>query len=79
VIALLKQVKHKYMSNKPLAYEAYQILADDYSRLIDTKPHNAYYERPATLALLPNVKGMQVLDAGCGPGAYADAAENPII
>ena len=60
------------MSNKPLAYEAYQILADDYSRLIDTKPHNAYYERPATLALLPDVSGMQVLDAGCGPGAYAE-------
>ena len=60
------------MSNKPLAYEAYQVLANDYARLIDTKPHNAFYERPATLALLPNVKGMHVLDAGCGPGVYAE-------
>ncbi len=60
------------MSHKPLAYEAYQRLADDYARLIDTKPHNAFYERPATLALLPDVSGMQVLDAGCGPGVYAE-------
>lgn len=57
---------------KPLAYEAYQKLADDYARLIDSKPHNAYYERPATLALLPDVAGKDVLDAGCGPGAYAE-------
>lgn len=56
---------------KPLAYEAYQKLADDYARLIDSKPHNAYYERPATLALLPDVAGKDVLDAGCGPGVYA--------
>ena len=48
------------------------MLADDYARLIDTKPHNAYYERPATLALLPDVNGMHVLDAGCGPGIYAE-------
>lgn len=60
------------MTGKPIAYEAYQILADDYARLIDVKPHNAYYERPATLGLLPGVQGLKVLDAGCGPGAYAE-------
>ncbi len=59
------------MLEKPLAYEAYQKLADDYARLVETKPHNAYYERPATLALLPDVDGKDVLDAGCGPGVYA--------
>ena len=64
------------MPDKPLAYEAYQRLADDYARCVDTKPHNAFYERPATLALLPNVRGMQVLDAGCGPGAYAEELLN---
>ncbi len=32
----------------------------------------ALYERPTTLALLPNVGGKDVLDAGCGPGWYAD-------
>ncbi len=60
------------MSPKPLAYEAYQKLADDYARLIDTKPHNAWYERPATLGLLTDVEGMHVLDAGCGPGVYSE-------
>jgi len=30
---------------------------------------NAYYERPATIALLGDVRGLRVLEAGCGPGA----------
>lgn len=60
------------MSGKPIAYDAYQSLADDYARLIDEKPHNALYERPAMLSLLPVVGSKQVLDAGCGPGAYAE-------
>ena len=38
---------------------------------IDTKPHNAFYDRPNTLSLLPNVQGKRILDAGCGPGKYA--------
>jgi SAM-dependent methyltransferase len=29
---------------------------------------NAYYERPATIALLGDVRGLRVLEAGCGPG-----------
>lgn len=61
------------MSDKPIAYDAYQELADNYAAMIDTKPHNAYYDRPAMLALLPDVNGKDVLDAGCGPGAYAEA------
>lgn len=55
---------------KPIALKAYEKLAERYAALIDTKPHNAYYERPATLSLLPSVRGKRVLDAGCGPGAY---------
>jgi SAM-dependent methyltransferase len=57
---------------KPIAHEAYEKLADAYAEMIETKPHNAYLERPATLSLLPDVKGKLVLDAGCGPGLYAD-------
>jgi len=58
--------------SKPIAQEAYDELAEAYAAMVDTKPHNAYYERPATLSLLPEVKGKRVLDAGCGPGAYAE-------
>ena len=50
----------------------YDSLAEAYDRLIDHKPHNAYYDRPNTLALLPEVKGKRVLDAACGPGKYAE-------
>jgi SAM-dependent methyltransferase len=57
--------------SSPLAQTAYDALAEAYAARIDTKAHNAYYERPATLSLLPDVRGKRVLDAGCGPGVYA--------
>lgn len=60
------------MSDQPIALEAYEHLAIAYASAIDTKPHNAYYERPATLSLLPDVDGKRVLDAGCGPGIYSE-------
>ena len=59
------------MIDPPIAQDAYNQLADDYAARIDTKGHNAYYDRPAVLSLLPDVDGQRVLDAGCGPGAYA--------
>jgi len=55
-----------------IAHDAYEALADAYAEQIDTKPHNAYLERPATLSLLPDVDGKRVLDAGCGPGVYSE-------
>jgi SAM-dependent methyltransferase len=58
---------------KPLALDAYETLAERYAARIDTKAHNAYYERPAMLALLPEpINELRILDAGCGPGWYAD-------
>ena len=57
---------------EPVSREAYEKLADSYSARAPTKPHNAYYERPATLSLLGDVGGKRVLDAGCGPGVYAE-------
>jgi SAM-dependent methyltransferase len=61
--------------DKPVALDAYEKLSDAYAALIDTKPQNAYLERPATLSLLPEVKGKRVLDAGCGPGVYSEWLE----
>ncbi|MBN8588344.1 MAG: class I SAM-dependent methyltransferase [Rhodothermia bacterium] len=51
---------------------AYEAMAEKYNELIDHKPHNAYYDRPNTLQLLPEVKGKTILDAACGPGKYAE-------
>jgi len=56
----------------PIALEAYAQLADAYAAMVDTKAHNAYYERPAMLGLMPDVKGKRALDAGCGSGRYAE-------
>ena len=51
---------------------AYETMAVRYNELIEHKPHNAYYDRPNTLALLPEVAGKNILDAACGPGKYAE-------
>jgi SAM-dependent methyltransferase len=52
--------------------EAYDELAAVYAARVERNLYNAEYERPATLALLPDVRGLRVLDAGCGPGVYAE-------
>jgi len=62
------------MSNKqdePIARDGYDRLAEAFHRQADTKPHNAYLERPTTISLMPSVSGMKTLDAGCGPGWYS--------
>jgi SAM-dependent methyltransferase len=56
---------------KPISYESYQKMAELYATIVNTKPFNAYYERPATLSMMPDVNGLKVLDAGCGAGFYA--------
>jgi SAM-dependent methyltransferase len=60
------------MNEEPIALEAYSQLADAYAARVDTKAHNALYDRPAVLSLLPPVEGLRVLDAGCGPGVYSE-------
>lgn len=35
--------------------------------------YNAHYDRPAMLRLAGDVRGLQVLDVGCGPGFYLEA------
>lgn len=57
--------------------EAYEAMAEKYNEYIDIKPHNAYYDRPNTLQLLPEeVNGKIILDAACGPGKYAEILIN---
>ncbi len=55
---------------KFIAYDAYQRMADAYSARVDTKPYNAYLERPAMFDLIGDVSGLNILDIGCGPGKY---------
>src|SRR5687768_382175 len=47
---------------------AYDDFAAAYAAENETSLNNAYYERPATLALAGDVRGRRVLDAGCGAG-----------
>ena len=62
----------KITGDNPIALETYEAFGSDYARAIETNAWNAGYERPSTVALLPDVRGLKVLDAGCGPGIYAE-------
>jgi SAM-dependent methyltransferase len=53
-----------------VSLDAYEAMSEHYFKDVDTKPWNAYYERPGTLSLLPDVRGKKVLDAGCAAGWY---------
>ncbi|WP_028024193.1 class I SAM-dependent DNA methyltransferase [Enterovibrio calviensis] len=46
--------------------------AAKYAEAVKDNIYNAMLERPSTLALLDCVKGKDVIDIGCGPGAYAE-------
>jgi SAM-dependent methyltransferase len=60
------------MVDPPIALDAYERLAAAYAARVETKAHNAFYDRPAVISLLPPVAGQRVLDAGCGPGVYSE-------
>jgi SAM-dependent methyltransferase len=51
----------------------YDSLAEAYSAENETSLVNAYYERPAMLALAGDVAGRRILDAGCGSGPLSAA------
>jgi SAM-dependent methyltransferase len=50
-------------------YEAMALVFDAHA---EDSPYNAHYDRPAVLELVGDVSGRHVLDAGCGPGHYAE-------
>lgn len=67
------ELEHRPVLNEnSISFESYEAMAEYYLKYVDTKPFNAYYERPATLSLLPDVKGKIVLDAGCAAGWYSN-------
>jgi SAM-dependent methyltransferase len=51
----------------------YDQFAAAYAADNETNAYNGLYERPAMLALLGDLRGKRVLDAGCGAGALAEA------
>ena len=54
----------------------YDDIAADYAAKVDSAPYNALYERPAMMAMLPDLNGARILDAGCGSGWYAEQLLN---
>jgi SAM-dependent methyltransferase len=56
------------LATAPSRANDYDSLAEGYTAENETSLMNAYYERPATLALAGDVTGRRILDAGCGSG-----------
>ena len=56
----------------PVPEDAYDAIADEYAEDIPTSAYNAHLEFPGTRALIPDVSGERILDAGCGTGIYTE-------
>jgi 2-polyprenyl-3-methyl-5-hydroxy-6-metoxy-1,4-benzoquinol methylase len=54
----------------------YERRPGDFERRAADGAYNALYDRAAVLELLGDVDGQAVLDAGCGPGLYAEELAN---
>lgn len=59
-------------NHSPNTHDNYENIGDAYIALVDRKPYNALYERPAVLSMLPPLAGLDILDAGCGSGWYGE-------
>ena len=58
------------MKDGDVAARQYDAMAADYAA--DDGAYNAYYERPATIALLGDIDGRDVLEVGCGAGPLTE-------
>jgi SAM-dependent methyltransferase len=54
------------------AARIYDDFAERFEAHATTAFWNAHYDRPAVLSMVPDLDGRRVLDAGCGPGLYAE-------
>jgi ubiquinone/menaquinone biosynthesis C-methylase UbiE len=63
-------------SADPPGLNDYDSFAEGYTASNETSFVNAYYERPAMLALAGDVAGRRILDAGCGSGPLFAALRN---
>ncbi|SCE33529.1 Methyltransferase domain-containing protein [Streptomyces sp. DfronAA-171] len=66
-----KLVSPSAVSVDPSKANDYDGFAEAYAAANETNLVNAYYERPAMLALAGDVTGRRILDAGCGSGALS--------
>lgn len=59
-------------NSAPIALDAYEKLAEAFSRLAPGKAENAYIEQPAMRKAVGDVRGKKIFEAGCGPGILAE-------
>jgi SAM-dependent methyltransferase len=65
-------IKKDEAHEAPIALEAYEKLAESFSRLAPSKAENAYIEQPAMRRSVGDVRGLKIFEAGCGPGILAE-------
>jgi ubiquinone/menaquinone biosynthesis C-methylase UbiE len=50
--------------------------SDDYATNVENHPYHRLLNKPALLSLMPTLKGLNVLDAGCGTGWFTEYFAN---
>jgi SAM-dependent methyltransferase len=46
--------------------------SDDYAKTVEHHPYHRLLNTPALLSVMPTLKGLRVLDAGCGTGWFTE-------